>query len=496
MSAPAQQVSASTANFVQVPRGVSASYDGLDLPSTDEGRAAENSLAPRKLERLPDDILLEIFRSLHALFFHLLGWDDPAGEQVEGSRFIPPLKYITLSRRIYTLARPIWLSRLSTWRFSAPNGSLSMRHNERIWSRVDEFADQVRSLYSIVRLETSIEEISLLLRFVHITHLELELHVNQFIPAFARYLQYFRQLVSLEIMYGADYRTVTDEAPFEIDSQLPKLRSLSLSGEELLRLFLTRPCTILQALTCEIDIRQSPLRIPWSSLKRLKLTGIPGPASEPLFKQSLLELALKSSNEPTWPLAHLCLINQASRPYRSPGASEVVAEAYRDVLSLLSSRSALSSLEMDDTWRDMLKLAAPAFLAHVTSLCLGAGETQYDEKARRKAFLSSNSVADGQHLQFWSDVLKFLVYCPEVKTLTIEDFRMSIVGDSLFPTKQPRRRGRFDEYFVETPVFLVKLASTKILRFTLVAEERRWPWTKVRHDWWRASAEEKFVRAA
>ncbi|BGO93561.1 hypothetical protein NBRC10512v2_005875 [Rhodotorula toruloides] len=461
MSAPAQQVSASTANFVQVPRGVSASYDGLDLPSTDEGRAAENSLAPRKLERLPDDILLEIFRSLHALFFHLLGWDDPAGEQVEGSRFIPPLKYITLSRRIYTLARPIWLSRLSTWRFSAPNGSLSMRHNERIWSRVDEFADQVRSLYSIVRLETSIEEISLLLRFVHITHLELELHVNQFIPAFARYLQYFRQLVSLEIMYGADYRTVTDEAPFEIDSQLPKLRSLSLSGEELLRLFLTRPCTILQALTCEIDIRQSPLRIPWSSLKRLKLTGIPGPASEPLFKQSLLELALKSSNEPTWPLAHLCLINQASRPYRSPGASEVVAEAYRDVLSLLSSRSALSSLEMDDTWRDMLKLAAPAFLAH-----------------------------------FWSDVLKFLVYCPEVKTLTIEDFRMSIVGDSLFPTKQPRRRGRFDEYFVETPVFLVKLASTKILRFTLVAEERRWPWTKVRHDWWRASAEEKFVRAA
>ncbi|BGP34012.1 hypothetical protein JCM10296v2_005827 [Rhodotorula toruloides] len=117
---------------------------------------------------------------------------------------------------------------------------------------------------------------------------------------------------------------------------------------------------------------------------------------------------------------------------------------------------------MDEAWRDMLKLPAFAFLTH-----------------------------------FWSDVLKFLAFCPEVKALTIEGFRMSIVGDSLFPTKQPpRRRGRFGQYFVETPVFLVKLASTKILRFTLVAEERRWHGTKVRHDWWRASEEEKFVREA
>lgn len=166
-----------------------------------------------------------------------------------------------------------------------------MRHNERIWSRVDEFADQVRSLYSVVQLETSIEELSLVLRFDRITHLKLELHIGRFIPAFARYLRYFRQLVSLELVYWADDRRVTDEALFEIDTQLPTLRSLSLSGEQLTNLFLTMPCTGLQVLTFDIDITALPLQIPWSSLKKLTLTGMADPSSGAAFRQTLEDIA-------------------------------------------------------------------------------------------------------------------------------------------------------------------------------------------------------------
>ncbi|BGP34013.1 hypothetical protein JCM10296v2_005828 [Rhodotorula toruloides] len=285
MSAHAQQVSASTANPAQVPRSVAVSYDGLDLSSTDEDKAAVELLD------LPDDLLLEILRNLHALFFRFLGWDDPTGEQVQGSRFIPPLKYINLSRRIYALARLIWLSRLWTSRLPEQDSSLNMRHNERLWSRVDELASQVRALHSVVRLESSIEEFSLMLRFAHITHLELHLDINDFVPAFARYLLYFPELVSLELLYWADDPVVTDEAPFGIDSQLPKLRNLSLWGKQLTNLFLTRPCTGLQVLTFDIDMGGSPLQIPWSSLKKLTLAGMPDPSSGAAFRQSLEDIA-------------------------------------------------------------------------------------------------------------------------------------------------------------------------------------------------------------
>ncbi|BGP01977.1 Cell wall surface anchor family protein [Rhodotorula toruloides] len=471
MSAHAQQVSASTANSAQVPRGVAASQDGLNLPSTDEDKTAENSLARRKLELLdlPDDILLGIIRNLHALFFDSLGWDDPAGEQVEGSRFIPPLKYITLSRRIYNLARPIWLSRLSTWRLSAPNGSLNMRHNERIWSRVDEFADQVRSLYSVVQLETSIEELSLVLRFDRITHLKLELHIGRFIPAFARYLRYFRQLVSLELVYWADDRRVTDEALFEIDTQLPTLRSLSLSGEQLTNLFLTMPCTGLQVLTFDIDITALPLQIPWSSLKKLTLTGMADPSSGAAFRQTLEDIAASPPTKLAWPLTHLGLIDR-NRPdyYRSIDANPALIETYRVVLSLFGSKSAFSTLTMDETWLGMVKSGPTASLPHVTSLRLRC------------------TIRGGYVLSL----------CPQAVVLELNGLYFTIIGDigSIFPTKQPKRRGRFDQYFFETPAFLVKLASTKILRFTLEAEDwGRLPFEKLRHDWWRASEEDKFV---
>jgi hypothetical protein len=59
---------------------------------------------------LSDDVLEQIFEELHSLF------------QSARTR-VPPLRYLFLSKRVYNLARPIWLSAISTKGSSSTTGS-------------------------------------------------------------------------------------------------------------------------------------------------------------------------------------------------------------------------------------------------------------------------------------------------------------------------------------------------------------------------------------
>lgn len=59
---------------------------------------------------LSDEVLEPIFQELHSLF------------QTSRTR-VPPLRYLFLSKRVYTIARPIWLSAISTKGSSSTAGS-------------------------------------------------------------------------------------------------------------------------------------------------------------------------------------------------------------------------------------------------------------------------------------------------------------------------------------------------------------------------------------